>query len=60
VGKKIHEAEVMKVPYTLVIGPKEVESGQVAPRVRSDLGEQSPAELDDFLNKLSHDAQSRR
>jgi len=37
VGKKIRGAEVMKVPYTLVIGEKELVSGQVMPRLRQDL-----------------------
>jgi threonyl-tRNA synthetase len=37
---KIREAQLMKVPYMLVIGDKEVESGAVAVRLRSgkDLG----------------------
>lgn len=37
VGKKIRNAELMKVPYTLVIGEKEIAGGQVIPRVRKDL-----------------------
>ena len=37
VGKKIRSAEVMKVPYSIVIGEKEIESGQVTPRIRGDL-----------------------
>jgi threonyl-tRNA synthetase len=36
-GKKIRAAQVMKVPYTLVIGEKEVDSGTLSPRIRSDL-----------------------
>jgi threonyl-tRNA synthetase len=37
VGKKIRNAELMKVPYTVVIGEKEIETGSVVPRVRRDL-----------------------
>lgn len=37
VGKKIRNAELMKVPYTLVIGEKEIESGRLSPRIRKDL-----------------------
>lgn len=37
VGKKIRNAELMKVPYTLVVGEKEVSEGKLTPRVRSDL-----------------------
>lgn len=37
VGKKIRAAEVLKVPYIIVVGAKEVETGMLAPRIRSDL-----------------------
>lgn len=37
VGKKIRNAELMKVPYTVVIGSKEVETGQLSPRIRKDI-----------------------
>jgi threonyl-tRNA synthetase len=33
-GKKIREAEIGKVPYSLIIGEKEVESQTVTPRRR--------------------------
>ena len=37
VGKKIRAAEMWKVPYTLVIGEKEVGGGELTPRIRKDL-----------------------
>jgi threonyl-tRNA synthetase len=37
VGKKIRNAEVHKVPYTVVVGEKEVESAQLPIRIRSDI-----------------------
>lgn len=37
VGKKIRASVTDKVPYTIVIGEKEVSSGRVTPRIRSDL-----------------------
>lgn len=37
VGKKIRDAELMKIPYTVVIGPKEVEAGELTPRIRQDM-----------------------
>lgn len=49
VGKKIRSAEVMKVPYSIVIGQKEIESGTVTPRVRSDLKEVQSQAVEDFL-----------
>lgn len=60
VGKKIHDAEVMKIPYTVVIGGKEVESGHLAPRSRSDLAEITKQSIDELLAKLSENAKSRK
>jgi threonyl-tRNA synthetase len=62
VGKKVRDAESMKVPYTVVVGGKEVESGQVTPRVRSDLPklELETMAIDDFLAKLAEDAEARK
>ena len=37
VGKKIRQAEIYKVPYTIVVGDKEIESGSITPRIRDDL-----------------------
>ncbi len=37
VGKKIRQAELMKIPLSVVIGQKEIDSGEVTPRVRQDL-----------------------
>jgi threonyl-tRNA synthetase len=60
VGKKIRDAEVMKVPYTIVIGGKEVESKQVSPRVRGDLKlESETLGLDEFLQQIVKSAQDR-
>jgi len=61
VGKKIRDAEVMKVPYVVVVGHKEVESGRVTPRVRGDLPklDQETLALEDFLAKLTQDAKQR-
>ncbi len=61
VGKKIRAAETMKVPYTIVIGQKEIESGQVIPRVRSDLGAQpeQPLSVDDFFQALAREVSDR-
>jgi threonyl-tRNA synthetase len=62
VGKKIRTAGMMKVPYTLVIGGKEIESGEVLPRIRQDLEVQprtEPLTIDTFLKSVSHEAQSR-
>lgn len=62
VGKKIREAEVMKVPYTVVLGEKELESGEVVPRVRADMEVQKPHQslgLEEFLKTVANEAKSR-
>jgi threonyl-tRNA synthetase len=59
VGKKVRDAEVMKVPYTVVIGGKEVESQLLSPRGRSDLSEISESSVDELLERLVKDDKAR-
>jgi len=60
VGKKIRSAESWKVPYTVVIGDKEVTSGKLTPRIRSDLAVQDRPEgvydVEHFLNSVANEA----
>lgn len=48
IGYKIREAQVQKVPYMLVLGDKEVESGTVSVRSRKD-GDIGSMPVEDFL-----------
>ena len=51
---KIRDAQKQKIPYMLIIGDQEMESGQVALRLRS--GENpGPMPLEDFLAKAKQD-----
>lgn len=63
VGKKIRAAEVLKVPYSLVIGEKELETGQLTPRVRKDLAvegrEDSSYKSDELIGSIANEARSR-
>ena len=62
VGKKIRNAETMKIPYTLVIGEKEIKSGKVTPRVRNDIEVQKTHKahkVEDFLKTVANEAKSR-
>jgi threonyl-tRNA synthetase len=62
VGKKIRSAELMKIPYSLVIGEKEIESREVRPRIRKDMAVQAEAVsvgIDEFLKTVSNEAKSR-
>ena len=62
VGKKIRLAEIMKVPYVLVIGEKEIESGKVMPRVRADIEVQKthrPHKIEDFIITVHNESKTR-
>jgi len=62
VGKKIRESEVMKVPYTVVIGEKEIDSGMVLPRKRKDIevkAEHEALGVEEFLKTVAHESKSR-
>lgn len=62
VGKKIRSAETMKVPYTLVIGGKEVRSGVVNPRIRQDMqviAAHPELTVQEFLQSVANEAKSR-
>lgn len=62
VGKKIRNAELMKVPYGVVVGDKEIEAGELMPRVRKDLEVSSDHEahtVEEFLKTIAHDVKSR-
>lgn len=61
VGRKIREAELAKVPYTIVIGEKELASKSVTPRVRKDLavGESKAMPVDKFVESVANEARSR-
>lgn len=62
VGKKIRDSEMMKVPYTVVIGEKEIKSGKLIPRIRKDMvvaSDQEPVETEQFLKTVANEAQSR-
>ncbi len=53
VGKKVRNAELAKVPYSIVIGPQEVKSGELNPRARKDLEAfDAGIELDAFTAHL--------
>ena len=51
IGYKIREAELQKVPYMLVVGAREAESGAVAVRAHSK-GDLGSRQLDDFVKEV--------
>jgi threonyl-tRNA synthetase len=61
VGKKIRNAEKMKIPYVIVLGEQEVESGETIPRVRSDMAVQGETKIkiENFLKTVVNEYRSR-
>ena len=53
-GYKIREAEVQKIPYTVVIGDKEVQAGTVAPRARK-REKIAPLAIEAFIERLNRE-----
>ncbi|MDP6277080.1 MAG: threonine--tRNA ligase [Nitrospinota bacterium] len=58
IGKKIREAQLAKVPYMLVIGAREMESSQVALRVRGK-GDVGVLALEEVMSQIRSDVESR-
>ncbi|MBN1268525.1 MAG: threonine--tRNA ligase [Kiritimatiellae bacterium] len=58
IGAKIRQAQIEKIPYMLIIGPKEVEAGTVALRSRAD-GDLGPITLDDLAARLRAEVESK-
>ena len=51
IGKKIRDTELMKVPYMLIVGEKEMEDGKVAVRKHGE-GDQGAIPTEDFVNDI--------
>jgi len=58
-GKKIRNAEIAKVPYTLIIGDKEKQANNISIRSykKGDLGINN---LDDFIKQITEDISKRK
>lgn len=62
VGKKIRAAEIWKVPYTLVLGEKEISGSEVMPRIRKDLVVSEDVKgytVEEFIKTVANEAKSR-
>ncbi|MDP9241913.1 MAG: threonine--tRNA ligase, partial [Actinomycetota bacterium] len=58
VGKKIRASQLMKAPYTLVIGDREIESAAVSVRDREGI-ETRGVPFEEFLRRIQEEAHSR-
>ena len=54
IGYKIREAQLKKIPYMLIIGEKEEQSGTVSVRKRGE-GDIGTVSVDDFLSSAKKD-----
>ena len=59
IGYKIREARLQKVPYMLVIGDSEVESGAVAVRMRGENGDLGAMPLGDFIARAVEEIETK-
>ncbi len=59
IGAKIRQAQIDKIPFMLVVGDREADSGTVAVRSRKG-GDLGPASIEDFLARVSVLASERR
>ncbi|HET7226505.1 MAG TPA: threonine--tRNA ligase [Candidatus Eisenbacteria bacterium] len=58
-GAKIRDAELQKIPYMLVVGPREAEAGQVSPR-RKGVGQLEAMTRDAFLQRVQREVGERK
>ena len=58
VGYKIREAQLQKVPYMLVVGDKEIESGEISVRSR-DKGEVNIQSIESFIEDLHKEVKDK-
>jgi threonyl-tRNA synthetase len=60
VGKKIRAAGIAKVPYTIVVGEREVGSGKISPRMRQGHGQfEGELSVIDFRTALEREVKER-
>jgi threonyl-tRNA synthetase len=57
-GAKIRDAELEKIPYMVVVGPREAEAGTVAPR-RKGQGQLEAMSRQAFLERVQEETKSR-
>ena len=57
-GYKIREAQLQKIPYMLVVGPKEAEENKVSIRKRNGVDE-GVKDLNEFISKVKNEIESK-
>lgn len=57
IGYKIREAQLQKVPYMLILGEKEVETGSVGVRARKE-GDIGAMKIENFISKIEEEVKN--
>ncbi len=58
IGKKIRDAQLEKVPYSLIVGDNEVNEGSVSVRKRG-VGDTGAVKLEEFISKIVEEVASK-
>ena len=58
IGYKIREAQLQKIPYMLIVGEKEVESGTVSVRSRKD-GDLGAVKVEEFIDRAVEEIKTK-
>jgi threonyl-tRNA synthetase len=58
IGKKIRDTELMRVPYMLVVGEKEMNEGKVAVR-KQGKGDDGVVSVDEFIERATNEIESK-
>ncbi|QQK07717.1 threonine--tRNA ligase [Miniphocaeibacter halophilus] len=59
IGFKIREAQLLKIPYSLILGEKEINENKVSVRKR-DLGDQGSIDTDEFIKNIVEEIKTKR
>ena len=58
-GGKIRDAKNMKIPYTIIIGDKDIEAGKISIESR-DKGQLGQMKLEEFIEKIKEEKEKRK
>ena len=58
IGYKIREAQLKKIPYMIIVGEKEVQSGTISVRSRK-IGDMGSMKLDDFISSVKNEIDTK-
>jgi len=60
IGAKIRRGRNQRIPYLLIVGEREAETGQVSVRGRGDEGDQGASTVEAFVEKIDAEIREKR